>query len=222
MNKHYPPAFRAKQYHCPYCQVYAKQEFNCLPLARDWPSPSAVWRSRCDHCSQDCYWIQTGENEGTLLVPAACGTPASNPYMPQDVLADYSEAASILKLSPRGSAALLRLSLQKLMVHLGKPGKNINDDIKTLVAEGLPVMIQQALDYCRVVGNNAVHPGELSLNDTPEMAWIMFDMINMIVQLKIAGPKELEQLYMQLPAGAREAIEKRDAKPPAPSPPNAP
>ncbi|MGE8398585.1 MAG: DUF4145 domain-containing protein [Burkholderiales bacterium] len=130
--------------------------------------------------------------------------------MPPDVRADYLEAASILALSARGAAALLRLAVQKLMKHLGMPGENINADIKALVAAGLPDMVQQALDYCRVVGNNAVHPGELSLEDTPDMAWTMFELINTIVQLRIAAPKQLEELYAQLPQGARDAIAKRD------------
>ncbi|PTA70494.1 MULTISPECIES: DUF4145 domain-containing protein [unclassified Stenotrophomonas] len=132
--------------------------------------------------------------------------------MPDAVKADYEEAASIYALSPRGSAALLRLAVQKLMVSLGKPGKNINEDIKSLVAEGLPAVVQQALDYCRVVGNNAVHPGELDLGDTPDMAWTMFEMLNLIVQVKIAAPLEFKARYEQLPEGARAAIAKRDAK----------
>ena len=93
---------------------------------------------------------------------------------------------------------------------LGETGKNINNDIGTLVKKGLPIQVQQALDYWRVVGNNAVHPGEIELNDTPEIAHNLFNMINFIVEDRISRPKHIQNLYDQLPQGAKSAVEKRD------------
>ncbi len=97
------------------------------------------------------------------------------------------------------------------MVELGEKGENINADIKALVSKGLPVQVQQAFDYCRVIGNNAVHPGEINLNDTPEMGQHLFNMLNFIVEDRITRPKHIASLYSQLPGAARDAIEKRDA-----------
>jgi hypothetical protein len=105
------------------------------------------------------------------------------------------------------------------MPHLGEKGANINDDIGTLVSKGLPVMAQQALDYCRVVGNNAVHPGEIEINDTPDIAQRLFEMVNFIVEDRIARPREIADLYRKLPEESRKAIERRDGKvPPASAP----
>lgn len=145
------------------------------------------------------------------MVPSASSVEPKHNDLPQDCHADYEEARDIVSRSPRGAVALLRLCLQKLMPHLGQKGKNINEDIKALVANGLPPMVQQALDVCRVVGNNAVHPGELDIHDTPVIAHQLFRMINFIVADRISRPKEIEALYAQLPQGAIEAIEKRDA-----------
>jgi hypothetical protein len=136
-----------------------------------------------------------------------------HPDLPQDCAIDFGEARDIFTKSPRAAAALLRLSIQKLMPHLGEKGANINDDIKSLVSKGLPVAVQQSLDYCRVVGNNAVHPGEIDINDSPEVAQYLFAMINFIVEDRISRSKEIQKLYQSLPEAAREAIEKRDGRP---------
>lgn len=154
------------------------------------------------------YWLND-----CLVEPAAGPGEPPHPDLPADCTSDFEEARNIVGRSPRGAAALLRLVLQKLMVHLGEAGKNINDDIKSLVSKGLPGLVQQALDVCRIVGNNAVHPGELDINDTPEIAHQLFRMINFIVDDRIARPKEIQALYSQLPDTAKEAIAKRDGKP---------
>jgi hypothetical protein len=145
-----------------------------------------------------------------MVVPAASPTEPPHPDLPEDCKHDYIEAQNVFIRSPRSSAALLRLSVQKLMKHLGEKGENINDDIKNLVAKGLPPLVQKALDYCRVVGNNAVHPGEIKIEDTPEIALNLFKMINYIVEDRITHPKEIESLYGELPENSRKAIEKRD------------
>ena len=61
-----------------------------------------------------------------------------------------------------------------------------------------------------MVGNNAVHPGEIEINDTPDIAHNLFAMMNFIVEDRIARPKQIQALYTQLPEGARNAIEARD------------
>jgi hypothetical protein len=137
--------------------------------------------------------------------------PAANADLPPDVAVDYAEAASIVNLSPRGAAALLRLAVQKLCVHLGQPGKNINDDIGALVKDhGLPVLIQQAMDTVRITGNESVHPGEINLNDDQELALALFDFVNIIAEDRISTPKKVQAMYDRLPEGKRAAVEKRD------------
>jgi len=131
--------------------------------------------------------------------------------MPDDVREDYQEAREVVAKSPRGAAALLRLALQKLMQHDGQKGKDLNDDIGALGAEGLDPRVQQALDSLRVVGNNAVHPGELALKDDADTAQGLFTILNYIVEQLIELPRRLEAMYDSLPEGARAAIDKRDA-----------
>jgi hypothetical protein len=67
------------------------------------------------------------------------------------------------------------------------------------------------------VGNNAVHPGEIEINDTAEIAYNLFSMMNFIVEDRITRPKQITALYDQLPADARKAIEDRDTRKPGSS-----
>ena len=204
MNKYYPPTDQAKQFHCIHCAVYSKQKWSALQFKSYTTSP--ITCCICEHCNDHSYWY-----EGKMIIPAEAPVAPPHHDMPVGIVSEYNEARSIFGRSPRAAVALLRLAIQKLMMELGEKGVNINSDIKSLVAKGLPVQIQQAFDYCRVVGNNAVHPGEINLNDTPEMGQHLFEMINFIVEDRITRPKHIEALYEKLPEAARDAIEKRDA-----------
>ena len=90
--------------------------------------------------------------------------------------------------------------------------KTINADIKELVAGGLDPRVQKALDAVRVIGNNAVHPGQIDLRDDRATAESLFGLLNLIAEKMISEPKHVDQIYASLPAGALEAIDKRDAK----------
>jgi len=144
------------------------------------------------------------------MVPTA---EPPNDDLPDEIKRDYEEARNIANLSPRGAAALLRLAIQKLCEHLGQPGKNLNDDIKALVKSGLPVEVQQALDSVRVIGNEAVHPGQLAFSEEDsETVNSLFSLVNYITNKMVTEPKKVEKIFNSLPADKREAIEKRDSE----------
>jgi hypothetical protein len=107
----------------------------------------------------------------------------------------------------------LRLAIQKFMPHLGQTGKDLNEDIGRLVTRGLDIRIQRALDIVRVIGNNAVHPGQIDLKDDRTAALELFALVNMIADSMITQPAKIEALYSGLPATARAQIEARDKKP---------
>lgn len=163
--------------------------------------------SCCYTCKEISVWVHD-----RLLFPPKRTGPEPNEDLPDMIKATYEEARSILHLSPRGTAALLRLCIQNLCIHLGKDGKNLNKDIASLVSDGLDIRIQRALDIVRVIGNNAVHPGQIELQDDQETATQLFKLVNLIADKMISERNTLNELYGSLPAGAIEAIEHRDQK----------
>lgn len=228
------PSINLTAFNCPYCHAYAQQIWytpSAIKLHRNGNAPSEKiqgnaknpslkedeWAkvhgrpmlncmlSQCNHCKDTSIWVGND-----LVFPVKNSAPVSNPDTPQDILIDYNEAASILNISPRGAAALMRLAIQKLCKHLGKPGKDIHSDIGSLVKDGLSPKVQQALDIVRVVGNNAVHPGKLDIRDNRDIALMLFTLFNLIVDKTITEPRAIDNLYSQLPESALQAIAKRD------------
>lgn len=201
----YPPTYLKKEFHCPYCQVYARQNWGDLYIYGTSTKIQNTKSSYCSHCQNRSLWY----NE-ILIVPENTVVAPPHVDMPESIRPDYLEAASIVIKSPRGAASLLRLCLQKLMVELGEKGENINSDIASLVKKGLPLEVQQALDTLRVVGNNAVHPGELDISADIETAIAIFELINFIIEEQITKKKKIASLFDKLPLGAKTAIERRD------------
>lgn len=145
-----------------------------------------------------------------MIFPDTGGAPMPNNDLPEEIKADYEEARTILNKSPRGAAALLRLCIQKLCKDLGESGKDINKDIGNLVKKGLPIKVQQSLDIVRVIGNDAVHPGQMDLKDDVETATKLFVLTNFIAEVMITQPKEVEKLFNSLPKNKLDGIADRD------------
>lgn len=146
-----------------------------------------------------------------MVYPDNGNAPFPNPSMPENIKELYLEASSIHSKSPRGAAALLRLAIQHLCIELGGAGKDINHDIKVLVQKGLPERVQKSLDIVRITGNEAVHPGQIDVDD-PAIVERLFTLLNLIVEYTIALPGQIDEIYGSLPEGKLNGIAKRDGK----------
>lgn len=206
VNKYIEPSFNSEGFNSPHCDFYAQQTWSAgFYIIRGYTQINDLFVSFCSKCNNYSVWI-----DQKMIYPISSIAPLPLDEMPEEVKEDYLEARNIVNLSPRGASALLRLSLQKLMPLIGGKGKNINEDIGTLVKKGLPVKIQQALDSLRVIGNECVHPGELDLKDDLDTAQALFKVLNVIVHVMIVQPKEIKQLYDGLPKDKIIGIKNRD------------
>ena len=209
MTPYTQPTFNSSAFNCPLCGAFSNQSWSetLQNSGNGWETITNLKYCECSHCHEFTLW-----HLGRMILPSTGGAAMPNIDLPDDVKMDYEEARTILNKSPRGATALLRLAIQKLCIHLGEKGKNINEDIGNLVKKGLPIKVQQSLDIVRVIGNNAVHPGQIDLTDDVETASKLFVLLNIIADVMITQPKEVDNLFNSLPASQLAGIKHRDGQ----------
>ena len=231
----YGDGFHSRSFICPYCNGMASHDWRYTQMEHfddDFVGIDKIKESRyvifarCQGCLKTSVWLTevlkntvsnpkafSGDNSSeTLLYPfTSPNLPKANKDMPEDVKKIYDEAGLVLKYSPRSSAALSRLAIEKLVDHLNAEGSNLNLKIAYLVGKGLPEEVQQMLDSVRVIGNNAVHPGKIDISDNEQLASSLLEFINLIVENQISQPKKINEIYNNLPESILKSIEKRDS-----------
>ncbi len=213
-NNYIEPKKELIKYTCPHCNTISQVEKDSHVFQSDYQSSTSgrgvVARNRltihrCQCCGKKILWI-----DNNYVYPDIVAEEA-NPDMPEPVKQLYNEAGLIYNKSPRAACALLRLAIDRLCNELGETDRDINKNIGALVKKGLSQSVQQALDIVRVVGNKAVHPGQIAFDvDDKETAIALMKLVNLITVRMITEPKEIHSMFEQLPDSAKNAIEKRD------------
>ena len=212
--KYIEPATDKKSFTCPHCGVISLMHFHCISYIdrdllgfheRKHGGNSWVQVATCHNCCKHIIWV-----DNIYAYPDIVAEEA-NSDMPEGVKQLYNEAGLIYNKSPRAACALLRLAIDRLCNELGETDRDINKNIGELVKKGLPTSVQQALDVVRVVGNKAVHPGQIAFDvDDVGTATMLMRLLNIIVSRMISEPKEIAGLYDQLPESVKQSITKRD------------
>lgn len=214
-NKYIAPEEYLQSFTCPHCQTLSLMHFESHHFQEDinvsftnFPEiKNKLNIARCCNCGKKIVWI---DNE--YIYPNIVAEEV-NPDLPESVKQLYNEAGLIYNLSPRAACALLRLAIEKLCHELGETADKINGNIAALVKKGLSPKVQKALDLVRVVGNNAVHPGKIAFDvDDITTAKSLMRLVNMIGQIMITDPKDIDNMYSQLPETTKKSIERRDGK----------
>lgn len=217
MPKTYISPDRSKSsFTCPHCGTLSIMHYVCLSFAgvrlissvgSDPRADNWMHIASCHNCKKKIIWI-----DNVYVYPDIVAEEA-NPDMPDSVKQLYDEAGLIYNKSPRAACALLRLAIDRLCNELGETDRDINKNIGALVKKGLPEAVQKALDLVRVVGNKAVHPGQIAFDvDDTNTAVMLMRLLNIIVERMIAEPKEIDSLYQSLPESVKDAVENRDKK----------
>ena len=223
------PEYNKDAFHCPHCNVYSHHRWVCVYLYntsfyKDYSVAQILENnfkgidektgqiqdsvfSFCDHCKKYSIWVNQ-----KMVYPDSSLAPLPIEEMPPSVKELYHEARGIVSKSPRGACALLRLAVHTLIKKLGESESNLNKAIENLVKKGLPEKIEKALHVVRVIGNNAVHPGKINIEDKPEIASSLFMLLNFISEKIITEPKKVDDIHGSLPENKKSAINKRDKK----------
>lgn len=210
------PSKELVKYTCPHCntlsQVDKFQHHFQSDEYREYREMRAVTRvrneltiHRCQCCGNKILWV------GNTYVYPDIIPEEANTDMPESVKQLYNEAALIATKSPRAACALLRLAIDRLCNELGEKDSSIDKNIGALVKRGLSPEVQQALDIVRVVGNKAVHPGQIAFDvDNVETVTILMSLLNMIVTRMITEPQKIGSMFESLPESVKKSIENRD------------
>ncbi|MGD0591805.1 MAG: DUF4145 domain-containing protein [Bacteroidota bacterium] len=133
--------------------------------------------------------------------------PKIEPEVPQNYKSDFTEAAEVLPISPKASAAISRRLLQNIMQDNYKIKKrNLDQEITDFISlPGIPSHLTQAVDAVRNVGNFAAHPlkdtntGQIVDVEPGEADWLL-DVLQSLFDFTFVQPERLKKKQAQLDA----------------------
>lgn len=208
-----PPVLDERAFHCPHCKTYAHQIWAIIGCAvRRTPSDilaahfqqvfinqrdleGVIKTSLCGYCRHICLWC----NE-KIVYPDVSIAPPPNDDLPKKALENYREASSVFFRSHRAAAALLRLAMEEIFNHVECKGNTLQEKIDYLIEHHkIPKEIAEAMDIVRIIGNEAVHPGTIDLQEKPETVTALFNLVNLVAERLITGPREIKKLHESLP-----------------------
>ncbi len=179
-----------------------------------------LYASMCPNCHRPILMLETRQTvyrrregitrrtERTKTLPAwplAAARPVP-PEVPDGIAGDYSEAALILGLSPKASAALSRRCLQAVLREAGgATEENLANQIDEVLPK-LPSQIAQNVDAIRNIGNFAAHPLK------SQQTGLIVDVKPLEAEWTLNVLEELFDFYYVQPAKQKQQREALDAK----------
>ena len=124
--------------------------------------------------------------------------------VPTSISEDFLEAAAVLSISEKASAALSRRCLQNVLKDQGYTQRDLNDQIVAAL-KALPTRIGENLDAIRNIGNFAAHPMKsnttgMIIDVEPEEANWNLDVLEELFDYYYVQPKRAEEKRKRLNA----------------------
>jgi len=158
---------------CPHCLVEVHPDFARIDLnpRYDWVGYEEGLKSsffgyvmQCPACSKAIIQLEKLIKELLLqdrwtIYPRAATRPPAPKEVPPPMAEDYNEAAAVMHISPKASAALSRRCLQAVLRDQGYDQRDLAPAIDAAISSGLlPAGLADNLDAIRNIGNFAAHP----------------------------------------------------------------
>jgi len=163
-----------------------------------------VYSSQCPNCKKPVVVAEItikGKSSYRLVYPLNV-TRTVPPEVPKEIRDDFLEAATVLPISEKASAALSRRCLQNLLSDRGYKGDNLYEQIEKALKD-LPPKIAENLDAVRVIGNFAAHPikcketGSIVDVEPEEASWTL-DVLEELFEYFYVQPKRAEEKRRKL------------------------
>lgn len=123
-----------------------------------------VYFMECPSCERALLnLVQYKQSHGKVaewsIYPRLASRPPAPAEVPKEISEDFNEAAQVLSISPKASAALSRRCLQGVLREQGYKQKDLAPAIQAaLDSKTLPSAHAENLDAIRNIGNFAAHP----------------------------------------------------------------
>ncbi|BDS49647.1 hypothetical protein RKAS3_12240 [Rhodoluna sp. KAS3] len=143
-----------------------------------------------------------------MVFPNSTPIPLGSPDLPFEAANLYEEARQVYRVSKRASAALARAALEVLLYELVPKvdGKNRLYDLIERAEVSLSSDTCQILNIIRKLGNNVLHPDDRNpeivalylSEETTDMAELLFNTINRVVDELVTKPRLSQELLRKL------------------------
>lgn len=159
----------------------------------------SVYSSQCPNCKKPIVVadIMIGEEPTFRLIHPFNVARTVPPEVPKEIQEDFLEAAAVLSISEKASAALSRRCLQNLLTDKGYKRGNLNQQVDKALKD-LSQRIGENLDVVRNIGNFAAHPMKykktgLIVDLEPEEASWTLDVLEELFEYYYVQPKRAEK-----------------------------
>ena len=170
-----------------------------------------VYSSQCPNCKKPIVTaeIKVDGNISSKLVHPRGVVRTVAEEVPKHIGKDFLEAAAVLEISEKASAALSRRCLQNLLTDVGYRKTDLSKQIDLTLKDNLPKELAKNLDEVRNIGNFAAHPMKSKLTgmvidvEPHEAEWNL-DVLEGLFEHFYVRPKEEERKRKKLEAKLKE------------------